>query len=691
MPSTISPPRAALNQSSAPNPDGTCSLPRLRPVSATRGPNLAHLVSKFEVLDALASTNQPAQPRPGSISGHSRQRMTPAGFGEPVSPSPAAVSSMPVLSVSAGPGSVGASSGDFLPRRVPSPILSDHSSTTKSSMYGLRPNSIVAERRMFFESVPSSGNLDEISTTPRQRPDNVQETIQITPSWQTLRAISPASSSRSVQTAQQDYPSSAKHSSLASKCLPTTKTCPAVFHCQDAQSGCWLMDDKMQDDAISEAAPSALAANTGPVDSWMQPWWQSRKRRHAADAPGTMTQTPTEGGNGDMPTTASVGDCPNERPSPSSAKSSSTIRVMREAKSVSTPAQGKINTHSPIMATFQKRLYPLRTSIPSLSISIPKKRHGASPGNQVQASTRLEPSSSGFFNRSPTPQDYSNDHFSIHDGSKAIRIETSDTPKSWQLQDTIGLFESLNRQQTREETATGNPGLTINMSDEAGDSINERLSCQKRRVGLGSALGKLSGSWGRRQPGRLAGRTRQMADENVSGSKTNGKRTSPHIYGKIEGLSGMFEPNSVSRDLVDMNVGLPTAAISTMDDLFPASWHDRTHEACSANVSHERGTLGNNESFASDLLTRVLDGASDAVASRTESRARLSRSEPEALGKSNNRMPSRRWTLRGSDTVVAQVRCTLEQPRPRRANEMRRLVSLCKDRVTVWKGKGHTE
>ena len=62
---------------------------------------------------------------------------------------------------------------------------------------------------------------------------------------------------------------------------------------------------------------------------------------------------------------------------------------------------------------------------------------------------------------------------------------------------------------------------------------------------------------------------------------------------------------------------------------------------------------------------------------------------PEAIEAARRR--SRRWISRSSGTLVSQAHCKLEQPKPVHANEVKRLVSLCKTRVVGHKRRGNTE
>ncbi|KAG5991000.1 hypothetical protein E4U43_004136 [Claviceps pusilla] len=51
----------------------------------------------------------------------------------------------------------------------------------------------------------------------------------------------------------------------------------------------------------------------------------------------------------------------------------------------------------------------------------------------------------------------------------------------------------------------------------------------------------------------------------------------------------------------------------------------------------------------------------------------------------------RRWMSRSSTPLVAQADCALQQPKPIRVNEVRRLVSLCRDKMTARKYRAQTD
>jgi hypothetical protein len=55
------------------------------------------------------------------------------------------------------------------------------------------------------------------------------------------------------------------------------------------------------------------------------------------------------------------------------------------------------------------------------------------------------------------------------------------------------------------------------------------------------------------------------------------------------------------------------------------------------------------------------------------------------------RRRSRRWISRSSGTLVSQANCKLEQPKPVHANEVKRLISLCKTRVAGHKRRSNTK
>lgn len=55
------------------------------------------------------------------------------------------------------------------------------------------------------------------------------------------------------------------------------------------------------------------------------------------------------------------------------------------------------------------------------------------------------------------------------------------------------------------------------------------------------------------------------------------------------------------------------------------------------------------------------------------------------------RLSGRRWMSRSTVPLVAGADCALEQPQPMRVNEMRRLVSLCRDKMTGRKDRPQTD
>lgn len=60
-------------------------------------------------------------------------------------------------------------------------------------------------------------------------------------------------------------------------------------------------------------------------------------------------------------------------------------------------------------------------------------------------------------------------------------------------------------------------------------------------------------------------------------------------------------------------------------------------------------------------------------------------------GRRSWRFSGRRWMSRSSVPLIARADCTLEQPRPVRVNEIKRLVSLCREKVTGRKTRPQTD
>ncbi|KID96968.1 hypothetical protein MAJ_07108, partial [Metarhizium majus ARSEF 297] len=55
------------------------------------------------------------------------------------------------------------------------------------------------------------------------------------------------------------------------------------------------------------------------------------------------------------------------------------------------------------------------------------------------------------------------------------------------------------------------------------------------------------------------------------------------------------------------------------------------------------------------------------------------------------RLSGRRWTSRSNTPFIARVNCALEQPQPVRVNEMKRLASLCREKMTMRKDRAQTD
>lgn len=165
---SVVPPFLSMPQDSRYNNPGVpCRLSRLHASgAATRGRGLAHLVSKFEILDAMSSVdNAVAETEASVLRGH--RKTTVADSKGKLKPSLSVASSKSAVSLASAARSTGNGPGDMSPKRVPSPAASGKGSPTKHPAPGAARLSMVAERRRFFEREPSDSNLSEFPWSPR--------------------------------------------------------------------------------------------------------------------------------------------------------------------------------------------------------------------------------------------------------------------------------------------------------------------------------------------------------------------------------------------------------------------------------------------------------------------------------------------------------------------------------------------
>lgn len=270
--------------------------------------------------------------------------------------------------------------------------------------------------------------------------------------------------------------------------------------------------------------------------------------------------------------------------------------------------------------------------------------------------------------------------------------------KAPQLQDTIGLFESLSRQSTTDGPSSNRNWPSTKQHGAAGRHDEPRT--QKRSIGLGSTFRKISGSWSRIRLARAMGGQSDTAYTEIDTGRVAGTTQSVRLGGEERQTPSMLHEDDsqtnlidlATLDLIDIEAAVPGSTLPSIGKPFFCPWDGEGSQSDDVHMPQEENIdNGGSEPSSHGVQRKGSQGKTDAETGTAET-ARTSSSDHETHEqRRSRRVSSRRWVSRSSGTLVAQVQCALEQPRPVRANEVKRLVSLCRDKVTGWKGRGVSE
>ncbi|GJN69839.1 hypothetical protein PLICBS_003891 [Purpureocillium lilacinum] len=529
-------------------------------------------------------------------------------------------------------------------RQVPSALTSGDSSSARSTASGVDRASMVAERRRFFEG-PQAGKVSSSSTSFHHGPADTKASLRTASSWQTLRTASPPPSSRSNCTVLQHTPASnARKQSTYN--LPTA-TCSSL------------------PDSLSVSSTTRLIGDAQPTDhqtAFMPPPQQ----------PGTSHQRPeTPGRTSDKGVAGALKHRPREVIT-AIAKTpvGGTARKLHNPVVAATPALRTARAHSPTFASLQKRFDSARqsTSAPSLW----KKRQDPSAHEQL-AGTRSSYLSIPESDRGPWASGEQQEQF--HDKRSNPMHDNEPAANQPGLRDAIDLFESLGR---HAGAGAYTQGSQHPASIAHGAERLEWTNLARNRVG--ATLRKLSGPWRRSRLGSHAAKTRLASDKH----RTARPSTSTSNDGSVADFQGASQTNLIDAVTFDFDDDFCRPAPSLPSEpgsdpeMHPVHGSSDLKMLSHSKISDAQPHHANGK--------RAPDSDTDAETKRAESWIQ-STQQPERL------VSSRRWMSRssGAGTMVARVQCALQQPRPVRANEVKRLVSLCKDKVTGWKGRSQTE
>ncbi|UNI15312.1 hypothetical protein JDV02_001855 [Purpureocillium takamizusanense] len=547
--------------------------------------------------------------------------------------------------------------GLSLPRHAALGQTAVVSSPAKDGASGVERTSMVAERRRFFEA-SQPGSVPSNLTSVHRPPKDTKAGLPATCTRQTLRTVSPSPSARSNSTVLYDTPAAASvyrlaerdtaasmHSSLPDSLSVSSTTGLIDDACSSSRGAAPGLASRLPDQPMDQgAAGKALR-------------WPSGARRERPETPtrcsgkaavGTLKPTPRECNTAIVKTPA--GD---------------TARKLHHGVLAATPTLRAVRAHSPTIASLQKRFH---ASIQSTSAPSPGKirQDPAMVPRQLvgtRGSYRSTPDSDGGLWAASEPRA----QVRVHEKRTHPPHDIETTAQQPKLRDRIDLFESFG---LGAELGSSTERLLVPASTTHDTKGLKRPSSSDNRVG--AALRKLSGTWRRARLGSHAGRMPPASQ------KDRIEQQSPSLSsdGSVVTFRGASQTNLLDAvafdfadDLCNPTPWLPSA---------PAS-NDRI-EPAHRGLSDMDGSLHSTNSYAQPRPgsgKRLAEGRTHAGGKRAETWTQVAQ-------QSGRRVSSRRWMSRssGTGTMVARVQCALQQPRPVRANEVKRLVSLCKDKVT---------
>ncbi|PHH59839.1 hypothetical protein CDD81_2446 [Ophiocordyceps australis] len=648
---------------------------------------LAHLVSKFEILDAMSSVESELRalaPGPTTTTTTTSTRgassfKTRRAVVSPCSTTPSALS----RSSTAKRSRMAAADG-----RALSPSVSENMSVS-----GARPRSMVAERRKLFESDAANKTTNSIVMNRRSQfesPSNSNSRLALGSSWHSWTPSPP-------RTVLKEDSSSLNKSNNQSSSLATARTCPSLVSRFSSPDGdrVPISPNVAIMDRIPLCSPGYQARRGSRRDSIGATQKGSRQASPCKERPFTMYATPaklqTEAARSKTPLTVSTGNLTY-----CTAPSTGTVRVVGDSRGCGVEAA---NTKTDTVTKLRKSSTHTRVGAPPCSSHVlthPVQESRYRRSDLKISAQHTEPkiveielplSSTCFVAQPQRGTIYSQgeqvifDHDDGGNASGANAAWARDQANA-RLVDRIGLYESLSRSQDLGEAVPCISAEPMSRRASVQDDHVDDFEPRRRMSGFESKLRQLSGSWSRT---RLA---RAMARQPVIGHKTGDdaakttattattstttttttmprrRRFTPAFTS--EASSSVYDEGSVTR-LVgrrrgkrkSLSVDVYEAPRRPKSPAFVLPWHKSARRAHACYASVDDG-----DDYDDDEAV-VYDGG----------RGR------------------RRAVSRSSGTLVAQVHCSLDQPQPVRAREVNRLVSMCLEKVkaTGRKGRGQSE
>lgn len=308
-------------------------------------------------------------------------------------------------------------------------------------------------------------------------------------------------------------------------------------------------------------------------------------------------------------------------------------------------------------------------------------------------------------NRFREPRENTSNHQNINCQHSFPEHPSSDlplsVPKAPQLQQAIGLYESLSRQKRQNFTGLSYISPPSPYQRHAQAATSKSKPPAPDMTSFGSSWRKLSGSWSRTRLAKTM--SKRCSIEHRKTPVYNGKdgQTQSTLTDREEAFCG---PLSEHSRRTKSRVAMPNILMEAEPRPFGSTLHpssesfpfplSKTGDTTVLVSPDENGADDGGDALDRDTLQhqQACHGCREGEAKPTEPANRLEISPSGARDerRCSPQRPSRRHVSRSSGAPITRAHCVLEHPRPvrDRGHEVKRLVSLCRDKVaTGWKSR----
>ncbi|KAG6022518.1 hypothetical protein E4U19_004983 [Claviceps sp. Clav32 group G5] len=617
---------------------GMATIPRQKRLSE-HGRRLSQLVSKFEILDSSSRQSKLRLTKRPNLPGGNESTLE-------LNRPPSSISSASAQSVHQNVAATSDQLGNLFPASGGIP-REDECVTEEVCV------SLVAERRKLFEVNLGDGKLNvrvnshDASSRPLKQAPRL-------PTWQTLRLKSPSPCMAQSQTAVLSRPTMPNVSERLAGYLPLSSTCPSLPHVQtgtqphtlsDCVQRC-MQEARLDDDWTSVVTPGpSNPAPTLIISKGKQIQTHERLSPNEEEASDEGQETPHAAAMvfETMSPSRRFGD---EHLTASNRRSTSTDEVV----------------HHGAAAT--------RTSNPTRSNEV---------GTMYKRScgTEMEQGGSGL------------DGDAVKMNLTSHQVRSSDSPARFPKQKHVVAGPRKPRNPPRISNTIEHFEALI-IGDGLDDKLKSSIRLPKRLTG--SSSWHLNKAEGKTSTGAIESARRKFSN---SWGPARFRRNRVACGSSDARQSQHSDAPSYKRS----NDDGPTDGTVQRRSPAPENWLARFHPNRKMNPSHVAHVqISKTRGMPSGRLRpkgprpqpTPMMAARDG-ASRPGERAADGPDVRAAKDGHGSWRSRKRWVSRSSVPLVAQVDCALQQPKPIRVNEVRRLVSLCRDRMTARKNRAQTD